>query len=197
MDLGLIIRTLFILCVCNRISPGFDIRDRNEQYVDKNVVEYTICNEKWCEKYSPSYVKTTFPGVLLTKDQYSLHQEKFNHSRYTYLQEEGVKNVNDIMGLQGDGDSCCVTNHETYINTSLINIDGQERAIVHMSGANPPLYQFIPHAFCLISTVADCDGICALEYVTLTFLVYDTVAKTMVFDQFLLPGYCSCKRVLY
>lgn len=44
---------------------------------------------------------------------------------------------------------------------------------------------------------AACDGICVLEYISLTFLIYDPDAKTMVFDQFLLPGYCSCKRVLY
>lgn len=54
-------------------------------------------------------MQTTFPGVLLTNKQYNLQMEIYNESRIKYLQKEGVKNVKDIAGLQGDGDSCCVT----------------------------------------------------------------------------------------
>ncbi|XP_045169483.2 uncharacterized protein LOC123532182 isoform X2 [Mercenaria mercenaria] len=196
MELFVIIKMLLVslyICFLSNGPIAFAFRRKEEP---ENVVKYLICKEPWCEKYSPSEVAEMFPGVFLTKEKYLIQKSIYNETRANYLRNEGVKDVDIILGLGGDGDSCCATTYKAHINSSLTNIDGIKRSIVHMTSVEPPMYQFIPHAYCETTTSGGCFGICVLEKITLTLLVYDPVAKIMIFDQFLLPGYCSCKRVL-
>ncbi|XP_045169486.1 uncharacterized protein LOC123532184 [Mercenaria mercenaria] len=196
MELFVIIKMLplsLYICFLSNGPIAFAFRRKD---MPENVVKYIICKEPWCEQYSPSEVAKMFPGVFLTKEKYIIQKSIYNETRANYLRNEGVNDVNIIIGLGGDGDSCCATTYKAHINSSLSNIEGTERSIVHMTSVEPPMYQFIPHAYCETTTSGGCIGICVLEYVTLTFLVYDPMAKIMMFDQFLLPGYCSCKRVL-
>lgn len=148
------------------------------------------CTEVWCDRYSFSEVEARYPGLFLTKFQFLVTQMISNLDRDLILYNEGVKDIEHIVGSKGDGDSCCVTKQVSHINYTLRNVYGQRRNVVHLIGTGKPRYQFITQAECIEDS--ECDGICVLEESVRTVLVFD--GRSVFFDQVLIPSYCSCKR---
>ncbi|XP_060558375.1 uncharacterized protein LOC132718677 [Ruditapes philippinarum] len=146
--------------------------------------EATLCQEYTCGKYSYSYISWRFPGLFYSREEAKEKWTQFKTTRQNYLQKQ---DVHLPVGLLGDGDSCCETKVQTFINTTMKNIYGQKKFIVHM----PPKYQFVPHGSCLRSGI--CDGQCVVEPVIQTILTFNSASLALEFDQFVVPGYCSCK----
>ncbi|XP_060558390.1 uncharacterized protein LOC132718692 [Ruditapes philippinarum] len=151
------------------------------------------CTDIWCESYSLSEVHQMYKGLFMTEYELFLQQFMFDIDRDYILYKEGIKNLGQIDGSQGDGDSCCVTKQSTHIQYTMQNIFGQTRHIVHLTSAPQPKYQYITQAKCIGKR--KCDGLCVLEDTVRTVLVYDTIRRQLTFDQLLVPTYCSCKRV--
>ncbi|XP_060558388.1 uncharacterized protein LOC132718691 [Ruditapes philippinarum] len=161
---------------------------------EETVLEFKKCAEPWCEKYSPFELMKTYTGLFYTKEEIEKKEYIFQESRSKYLRQQGVNDVDVILRKQGDGDSCCITIHRTKREQHLNNTNNKERAIVHLTSGNPPSYQWVPYGECYNSNGGNSCGKCVMEYVVLSLLVYDTDIKKLMFDQFELPTYCSCKR---
>lgn len=137
-------------------------------------------------RYTNEDILNQYPGIFLTESEIKLKMSRFLALRVNYLQAQGIK-VNDTSYFLGDGDSCCETKIENYINYTMKNTLGQTKFIVHL----PPKYQYIPQGSCVAK--GNCNGLCVLEPVIHTLLAYDIVTG-VIFDQFIIPGYCSCKQ---
>ncbi|XP_045167968.2 uncharacterized protein LOC123531235 isoform X2 [Mercenaria mercenaria] len=171
---------LVMFQVCKTIVP---VRSR---YSDRELREDTIsiCSESTCGKYIYGYISRQFPGLFYTREQIAIKRLQFSVARENYLKKQDVYLSEKLLG---DGDSCCPTEILTFSNVTMENVFGIKKFIVHM----PPKYQFIPHGFCLKS--GKCGGSCVVEPVTQTLLTYNPTTATLEFDQFVVPGYCSCK----
>ncbi|XP_045167970.1 uncharacterized protein LOC123531236 [Mercenaria mercenaria] len=144
----------------------------------------SICSGSKCGKYSYKKILKLYPGLFYTQKQIAVKERKFSETRLEYLKEQGVDPQAHWLG---DGDACCPTEIKSFTNSTMENVYGETKYIIH----TPPKYQFIPHGFCIEG--GTCDGKCATEPVTHSLLTYNVAKKKLEFDLFVVPGYCSCK----
>ncbi|XP_041365368.1 uncharacterized protein LOC121380563 [Gigantopelta aegis] len=175
------------------------------------------CTVNFCGNFSYYDIPKLYGGLFKTKEQIGWeeskwtddHQRKYgNHllsffdtilgTSYDSTYNTLYDSAHDISGDNSnpgnhDFDQCCPTTR-SYVNyTTLTNINGITRVIVHLDQLFPPQYQWIPFAQCS-SAPHFCFGTCRMEKITLFLLVSDfSQWPPFAFDRFSVPGYCSCK----
>ncbi|WAR16662.1 hypothetical protein MAR_037630, partial [Mya arenaria] len=124
-----------------------------------------------------------YRNIFQIRRQLWIARRRWKANQHDILRSESAdivdKEVRDI--IQGDGDSCCPTMFYFHKNTTLRNVDGVMRRLIHM----PPYYQWIPHGKCLGG--GNCGGVCISEPVMLHLLTLDYQTNDLLFEAFEVP----------
>lgn len=154
------------------------------------------CKNGSCGPYSYRHLQQWYKNIFLNSSQIEMLNtmanefDQENESVETVLKSLSLTSTFSTVG--GDGDICCSTRTTHFANTTLVNIYGVLRSVIHLPDANPPSYQYIPHGSCLFTGL--CPGRCQTDQKVLTLLVL-TDTLDLLFDLFAIPGDCSCKNI--
>ncbi|XP_052796956.1 uncharacterized protein LOC128229206 [Mya arenaria] len=154
---------------------------------------FQICRNENCGQLSYSKIQELFGGLLFTTKELHGMEALANDKRLQDLNRQVSGDTTLTNFVTDDGGSCCSTRIVHIANTTMYNLSGEPKSIIHLADASPPSYQYLPHGACV--RVGGCQGTCLVEPKLVTLLVFDLYAPYYKFDWFSIPGYCSCKNI--